>query len=235
MSVVSNHYPQITPMKTLKQFLEAIDPFIRQRGMDYYRKGAVGDILRQGNRLHTTVLGTYPYQVTMLLFRKSILETGCSCPYERGPVCKHVVAVIHHLREWGIPDKSEIQDAVVIDDGTPSPGTGRERVREVIAKRGDLARNLTELLPPEDSSTPSEVEISILDAIIEVLPRTMDQSYTEEIEWLELETVIMRAYGIIGAYLERELIPEHWRRRWYERYIVQFDKRMWSTSEQTQW
>jgi uncharacterized Zn finger protein len=68
-----------------------------QRGAQYYRNGAVSNLARRGDLLTAQVEGsTYPtYQVSITLSEASgIVDAACSCPYDRGGYCKHIVAVL---------------------------------------------------------------------------------------------------------------------------------------------
>lgn len=67
-----------------------------ERGHDYYSEGAVLEIARRGNRLLAEVEGSSydPYQVSVTLDEHGIVDTRCTCPYDWGGDCKHIVAVL---------------------------------------------------------------------------------------------------------------------------------------------
>ena len=68
-----------------------------QRGSSYYRTGAVSDLVRRGNLLTARVQGSEyaPYEITVsLLDDGSIDDATCTCPYDWGGYCKHIVAVL---------------------------------------------------------------------------------------------------------------------------------------------
>ncbi len=68
-----------------------------QRGAQYYRDGAVSQLARRGNLLTAEVAGsTLPfYQVSITLADGGgIAVAGCTCPYDWGGYCKHIVAVL---------------------------------------------------------------------------------------------------------------------------------------------
>jgi uncharacterized Zn finger protein len=67
-----------------------------ERGADYFREGAVLEPFRQGTELRAECAGTEaePYQVFAVLDEKGVAETSCTCPYDWGGVCKHVVALL---------------------------------------------------------------------------------------------------------------------------------------------
>ncbi|MFQ6016281.1 MAG: SWIM zinc finger domain-containing protein, partial [Anaerolineae bacterium] len=66
------------------------------RGEDYYHSGAVLEVLRRGDMLSAEVEGTSyePYQVTIRLDGGGVADAECSCPYDWGGYCKHIVAVL---------------------------------------------------------------------------------------------------------------------------------------------
>lgn len=66
------------------------------RGEDYYRSGAVVDMQQRGDTLLAQVEGSEydPYEVTIELARGELVEADCTCPYDRGGYCKHIVAVL---------------------------------------------------------------------------------------------------------------------------------------------
>ncbi|MBU4529379.1 MAG: hypothetical protein KUA37_11595 [Desulfomicrobium sp.] len=66
------------------------------RGRDYVRRGAVSGIVRRGDRLTAEVEGSElaPYTITIKLHDGGVAGTRCTCAYEWGGVCKHVVAVL---------------------------------------------------------------------------------------------------------------------------------------------
>ena len=68
-----------------------------QRGADYYRSGAVTDVVQRGNAITAKVAGSeyQPYQVVVTLAADgSIDDATCTCPYDWGGFCKHIVALL---------------------------------------------------------------------------------------------------------------------------------------------
>jgi len=67
-----------------------------ERGRDYYGNGAVLSLTRRGQVIHSEVAGSEyePYRV-WINFDKGGLRSGeCSCPYDWGGWCKHIVAAL---------------------------------------------------------------------------------------------------------------------------------------------
>ena len=66
------------------------------RGRSYFDDGAVSDLIRRGDRLTAEVEGSEfePYQVSVRLHDGGVAEARCTCPYDWGGYCKHIVAVL---------------------------------------------------------------------------------------------------------------------------------------------
>ena len=66
-----------------------------ERGRDYCESGMVESVVQRGNRLFAEVLGSEedPYHVGVA-FHEGDFNASCTCPYDWGGYCKHVVAVL---------------------------------------------------------------------------------------------------------------------------------------------
>jgi len=103
-----------------------------ERGKSYYHRGAVLDLSQRGNTLLARVEGSSyePYEVSVELSEHGVMEAFCSCSYDWGGCCKHIVAaLLAYVRE-------------------PDQVTERPVVAELLADlgRNDLLELLTELL-----------------------------------------------------------------------------------------
>jgi uncharacterized Zn finger protein len=67
-----------------------------ERGESYYRGGAILEPVRQGMELRAHCEGSEyePYQVSATLTKTGIGGTSCTCPYDWGGLCKHLVALL---------------------------------------------------------------------------------------------------------------------------------------------
>ncbi len=83
------------------------------RGYRYYHSGAVFDVIRRGNVLTAKVAGSEyePYQVQVTLSAGSVAETSCTCPYDWGGICKHIVAA---LLVW-VHERDEIEEKPALE------------------------------------------------------------------------------------------------------------------------
>jgi uncharacterized Zn finger protein len=67
-----------------------------ERGKSYYQDGAIVEPLRQGLELRAECEGSEyePYQISVTLNTKGVEKTSCTCPYDWGGICKHIVALL---------------------------------------------------------------------------------------------------------------------------------------------
>jgi uncharacterized Zn finger protein len=67
-----------------------------ERGREYWRHGAVSGLVKRGDTLIAKVEGSdaEPYLVTIRLDEGGVVEARCTCPYDWGGCCKHIVATL---------------------------------------------------------------------------------------------------------------------------------------------
>lgn len=94
----------------LDNFEKQIDTKIIDRGYEYFLANAVDDLTENPAGTWTAiVMGSEDYSVSVSLVGKEITGWECDCPYEYGPICKHVVAVLYALAdEYGEPQEAEV-------------------------------------------------------------------------------------------------------------------------------
>lgn len=85
-------YPKLT--EAAIQSLTTPQSF--ERGMDYYRAAAVCELQQRGDTLLAEVEGNSyePYQIIIELDMGGVVEAECTCPYDWGGYCKHIVAAL---------------------------------------------------------------------------------------------------------------------------------------------
>jgi len=66
------------------------------RGQEYFDRGAVWSLEKRGDTLLARIEGSeyQPYEVTVELDAGGIVDAECSCPYNWGGYCKHIVAAV---------------------------------------------------------------------------------------------------------------------------------------------
>ena len=132
-----------------------------ERGETYYHSGAVLELSRRENTLlaHVEGSGWDPYEVTVELSEREIVEAYCSCPYDWGGYCKHIVAaLLAYIRK---PDQ-------VIE---------RQSVADLLSDLGpdDVRELLTDLLM-EQPRMVDWVEMRLAAQSAQVSPEESDQS-----------------------------------------------------------
>lgn len=118
----------------LNQFEQYIDETILKRGLQYFKKGHVHEPEEiSPGKYEAIVEGTEDYTVQLTLKNGIITEHVCDCPYDFGPVCKHVAAVIFYLQQ---------------DELEPNKKTKKAKSGQTAkaAKRKTVAQQVDELL-----------------------------------------------------------------------------------------
>ncbi len=65
-----------------------------ERGREYARSQAVRDLVLRDQTLQALVAGSNYYRVSIGFNERGIQSANCSCPYDFGGWCKHIVAVL---------------------------------------------------------------------------------------------------------------------------------------------
>lgn len=79
---------------------DLIDEEILDRGRDYFAMEKVGGLRHIDDKTITAkVEGSRTYNVKVSIGGDEIMSWSCSCPYDLGDICKHVVAVLFALKE----------------------------------------------------------------------------------------------------------------------------------------
>ncbi|MEO7175439.1 MAG: SWIM zinc finger family protein [Saprospiraceae bacterium] len=84
----------------LNEFEQLIDEKILKRGLAYFKSGAITDFneISKGE-YEAIVSGTEEYTLQLKVKNNTVNEYNCDCPYDLGPVCKHIVAAIFYLQQ----------------------------------------------------------------------------------------------------------------------------------------
>ncbi len=84
----------------LNEFEQLIEEKILKRGLSYFKGDAITDFSEISNgEYEALVSGTEEYTIQLKVSNNTITEHNCDCPYDMGPICKHIVAVIFHLQQ----------------------------------------------------------------------------------------------------------------------------------------
>ena len=84
----------------LDNFEQQIDPTILKRGYEYFKKGYVTDVEDLGHGDYEAIVeGSETYTVRLHIEGNEVTDYECDCPYDWGPVCKHLIAVLFYLQK----------------------------------------------------------------------------------------------------------------------------------------
>jgi uncharacterized Zn finger protein len=83
---------------TIDQIRERCTESSYERGLECFEQGRVKDLGQFGEKTTATVAGTSDYKVTIRIDKEDI-EASCTCPYDWGGYCKHIVAALLALSE----------------------------------------------------------------------------------------------------------------------------------------
>lgn len=107
------------PKIDLNAIKQICTPRSFKRGEDYYTSGAIIEPVREGNTLRASCLGTAPepYKVKVTIRDGEVTSASCTCPYDRGGACKHVIALlltyIHEPEAFEVIDKEREAEALM--------------------------------------------------------------------------------------------------------------------------
>src|SRR5690348_17092717 len=112
-----------TPKLTEAIIRAAATPESFQRGREYFESGAISNAAIQANTLLAECEGSSApyYQVRVELDEAGIRDAECTCPYDWGGVCKHVVALLltylHDRQQFAVrAEPAELLTALSRDD-----------------------------------------------------------------------------------------------------------------------
>ena len=86
----------------LDRFENEINDRILQRGSEYNLEGRVTPVKNTSSEVLFSVEGTETYQVRLSINGNDIQDYDCDCPYDMGPVCKHIAASLYYLRHLSV-------------------------------------------------------------------------------------------------------------------------------------
>jgi hypothetical protein len=119
----------------LNQFEQLIDESILKRGLAYFKGGAITDFSEISNGEYEAIVsGTEDYTVQLEVKNNIIIEHNCDCPYDIGPVCKHLVAVMFHLQQ----DELELIQSIPNSTKKKKTKSGSQQVKELLK---DISHN----------------------------------------------------------------------------------------------
>jgi hypothetical protein len=114
-------------------FEQYIDKTILDRGLTYFKNGHVTSVeeLSPGE-FEAEVEGTEEYEVRLKIQNNNVSEYSCTCPYDYGSVCKHIVAVLYYLQNE--------------EAGSKQSDKEKKSTRKPVTKRKTISQQVDEIL-----------------------------------------------------------------------------------------
>jgi hypothetical protein len=113
----------------LNQFEQIIDENILKRGLAYFKNEAITDFTEiSKGEYEAVVSGTEDYTVHLEVKNNTVFEHHCDCPYDFGPVCKHVVAVIFYFQQYEL----DLNQSSVHSPKMKKTKSSRQQVKELL-------------------------------------------------------------------------------------------------------
>jgi len=84
----------------LNEFEQYVDEIILERGLEYFENEQVNEPEEISPGVFSAIVeGSEDYTVKVSIKKGKIVYFNCDCPYDWGPICKHIAAVFYCLRE----------------------------------------------------------------------------------------------------------------------------------------
>ncbi len=188
----------------LDNFEEFIDNGVLARGWDYFVEGNVLNIALRDGLWVAEVRGSTRYTVTVRTDKdRNILATGCTCPYDLGPYCKHQAAVFYELCQ-----RPETREPTEGDDASPRArllgvlqSIPRDELVNMIMSLASADPALTSRIIFEHESSEHEVENA----------RTLMQAYLNKVEhreYLDVADTYTALEGVEAVIDQAEVHPD---------------------------
>jgi uncharacterized Zn finger protein len=118
-----------------------------RKGEDYYRGGAVLTATRRADALQAEVAGSEfaPYKVRVTFDGAEITSATCSCPYDWGGWCKHIVAVLLAC----VREPEVVQDLPSVEDTLST--LDRDQLQELLLRLVEQDPSLADVVEGEIS------------------------------------------------------------------------------------
>ena len=93
----------------INEFEQHFHENILKKGLVYFEKGRVVDFSEiSSGEFEAIVSGTEDYCVHLEIKNNTIINYDCDCPYDFGPICKHIAAVVFYLQK----DRLDLNDSL---------------------------------------------------------------------------------------------------------------------------
>ena len=164
----------------LSHFEQNIDETIFNRGLKYFKNGHVTSFeeLSPGE-FDAIVEGTEDYTVNLTVLNNNITDYSCTCPYDYGSVCKHIVAVILHLQQ----EESGMKQPQKKEDTLKKPASKRKTVSEQVDEMlGSLSHDDIKSFIKEQCITDPAFRRSFLSGFLYKTTTESPEKYREQVK-----------------------------------------------------
>ena len=125
---------------SLSEFEHQIDEIILKRGLQYYRKGHISHIEELGaGEYEASVEGSEDYTVNLTIRNGIVEDYRCDCPYDMGPVCKHIAATLFYLQKdyIDIDNIPVSKKKISVTSSQPKKETIPEQIERILTALSD--------------------------------------------------------------------------------------------------
>ena len=110
-----------------------------ERGKEYARSHSVSDLFWRDQVLHSSVAGNEYYRVSIGFNDQSVQSADCSCPYDFGGWCKHIVATLFvGIEQPNIEERPSLTQMLSQLDLEQT----RKLIHNLVAESPDLANSI---------------------------------------------------------------------------------------------
>jgi uncharacterized Zn finger protein len=177
-----------------------------ERGVDYYQRGAVVSLERRGNLLTAEVEGSEyePYRITVSFDEAGVTDAMCTCPYDYGGWCKHIVAMLlAYITEPDVVEEKPGLEALI---ATLSKEALEATLKHIAERHPEILTTLELYLAlPQASPLPARrerqttVDASLFRQLARSAVKSAEFDWDGNLEFDELYAVVDR----VGPFLDQ--------------------------------
>ena len=198
----------------LSHFEEYIDEPILKRGLSYFKKGFVHEPaeIRPGD-YEAVVEGSEEYTVKLSIRNRVITEHSCDCPYDMGPVCKHVAAVIFYLEqeELGLTQSTKKGSTKKAKASSSKPSKRKTIAQQVDDLLGKVTHDELTLFVREHAAKNAQFRNLLLASFAQYNPNESKALYAKQVKAVIKIARDSDKYRLIDAsgakYISKEISP----------------------------
>lgn len=187
------------------------------RGLSYAQRGAVGPLVLRGELLHGRVAGSEyePYLVIVTLDASGVRAATCTCLYDHGGWCKHIVALLL-VYASAAPGVVEVQPALATLLAGLDRGQLAALLLQLTAQDPELAERIDVLLAatsqPKTSATGSARSAIDVAQVRQQIRRTFRSTRPDDHTaymgiMTKLEPFVAQVQALLAADAARDALP----------------------------